>query len=91
MRQHKGNCTPKLTRHGSQDFFHELKLLQRVKHPHLIECYGGFFGDDGVSFYLALEFAEHGDLYQRLQRSKRAGKILGEGLVWRICTQVLLS
>ena len=77
---------PELGQH--KDFFHELKLLQRVEHPNLIKCFGGFFGDDGSSFYLALEYAEYGDLYQKLQSSKRAGRLLDEALVWRICTQV---
>eukprot|EP00656_Telonema_subtile_P044434 TRINITY_DN5069_c0_g1_i1.p1 TRINITY_DN5069_c0_g1~~TRINITY_DN5069_c0_g1_i1.p1 ORF type:complete len:610 (-),score=134.98 TRINITY_DN5069_c0_g1_i1:18-1847(-) len=72
-----------------KDFLHELRLLQRVQHPHVIQCHGGFFSDDSVNFYLVLEFAEHGDLYQRLQRTKRSRQRLSEAKVWKIFTQVL--
>uniref|UniRef100_A0A7S1HXX6 non-specific serine/threonine protein kinase n=1 Tax=Eutreptiella gymnastica TaxID=73025 RepID=A0A7S1HXX6_9EUGL len=55
----------------------EANVLATLKHPHIIqykECY-----TDGDTFYIVMEYAQHGDLYSRIQK-QRASTKPGEAL-----------
>lgn len=54
------------------DFFtqmkKELEIQWRLRHPHIIRLFGYFYDDKNI--YVVLEYAQHGNLYQRLRREK---------------------
>jgi serine/threonine protein kinase len=54
------------------DFFSqmkkELEIQWRLRHPHIIRLYGYFYDEKAV--YVVLEYAHHGNLYQRLKKDK---------------------
>ncbi|EJD04687.1 kinase-like protein [Fomitiporia mediterranea MF3/22] len=45
--------------------FMEAKILARLRHKHIVMCYGAFENDD--SWLIVLEYAEGGDIFHRLQ------------------------
>lgn len=54
------------------DFFSqmkkELEIQWRLRHPHIIRLHGYFY--DEKSIYVVLEYAQYGNLYQRLKKDK---------------------
>jgi aurora kinase len=54
------------------DFFsqmkRELEIQWRLDHPNIVKLYGYFYDVDNV--YVVLEYAQYGNLYQRLRREK---------------------
>lgn len=54
------------------DFFSqmkkELEIQWRLRHPNIIRLYGYFY--DEKSIYVVLEYAQYGNLYQKLRREK---------------------
>ena len=46
----------------------ELEIQWRLRHPNVIRLYGYFYDEKNI--YVVLEYAQHGNLYQRLKREK---------------------
>ena len=46
----------------------ELEIQWRLRHPHIIRLFGYFYDEKNI--YVVLEYAQHGNLYQRLKRDK---------------------
>ena len=46
----------------------ELEIQWRLRHPNVIRLFGYFY--DERSIYVVLEYAQYGNLYQRLKKSK---------------------
>ena len=54
------------------DFFGQLKkeleIQHRLSHPNIVRLYGYFY--DETNIYIALEYCQYGNLFQRLRREK---------------------
>ncbi|KAL0222416.1 hypothetical protein RCL1_002270 [Eukaryota sp. TZLM3-RCL] len=61
----------------------EIELHSRLEHPNIIELYS--FSEDKSSFYIFLEYCNHGNLYSYLNNNKRLSettvRLLGSQLV----------
>lgn len=69
-------------REATESAAREAQVLQRLKHPHIVELLGAFADNlrdsSGATLCLVMAYCEGGDLQQRLQRVKREGKQLSE-------------
>ena len=54
------------------DFFTQMKkemeIQWRLRHPNIIRLFGYFYDDKNI--YVVLEYAQYGNLYQKLRREK---------------------
>ena len=70
----------------------QVHLLQSLKHPNIIKCYGSFWSHPAAGsgvFHMVLEFAERGDLASLISRTKRNGEYLSEDRVWHLFLPVM--
>ena len=50
-----------------REAMNEVTLLTRLKHPHIVECFGSFWDNVRGSLYVVLEYATGGDLHSLIQ------------------------
>ena len=71
---------------------HEVELLEKVKHPNVIRCYGHFRDNSTTSrtgsFYMVLEYASGGDLYKQILRRRKEKKYFSENSILKIFRQI---
>lgn len=65
----------------------EVKLLQSIKYQHIIKVYHSFI-DDGY-FYILMEYASGGDLYQLAQNTKSTP--FSQKQLWKWAYEILLA
>lgn len=67
----------------------EVKLLQNMKHPHIIKTYHSFIDDSYL--YILMEYAAGGDLYKFVQMNitERTGVI--QNKLWKWAYEILLA
>lgn len=65
----------------------ELEIQWRLRHPHIIRLYGYFYDEKNI--YVVLEFAQHGNLYQRLKREKYFNDDRSRHIIKQIVTALI--
>jgi NIMA (never in mitosis gene a)-related kinase 1/4/5 len=66
----------------------EIRILASVKHPNIISYKEAFFDEDSKSLCLVMEFADGGDLYQRILLYQKKGVYMSESFVWNLIIQL---
>lgn len=80
----------KLAELGRQkDMLNEVKLLQQLHHPNIVQCKGWFRDIDKGCIYIVLEYCECGDLHTYIQSHIKAHKYFSEEQIWFIFIQLL--
>jgi len=64
----------------------EIKLLQSLGHPHIVQYLDAFIEDNEL--HVAMELAERGDLGGLIKQAAQAGTLLPEPQVWELFSQV---
>jgi NIMA (never in mitosis gene a)-related kinase len=72
-----------------KDAINEVKVLSSLKHPYIISYRESF--TEGKSLAIVMDYADGGDLHQRIQLTRRAGKCLPEEKVLRWFTEATLA
>jgi serine/threonine protein kinase len=72
-----------------QDAVNEIRILASVVNPYVIRFCEAFVEDDML--YIITEYANHGDLFKRLQRLKQRHQSLPEDACWIYFIQLLLG
>ena len=72
---------------------HEVELLEKVKDPNVIRCYGHFRANSTTSntgsLYMVLEYASGGDLYKQILKRRSKKKYYPEKMILQIFQQIL--
>ena len=66
----------------------EVRILASVKSPFVIAYKEAFINDSDKSLCIVMEYADRGDLYQKIVEFKRIGCLIEETDVWRIFIQM---
>ena len=72
-----------------QDAVNEIRILASVVNPYVIRFCEAFVEDDML--YIITEYANHGDLFKRLQRLKQRHQSLPEDACWIYFIQLCLG
>lgn len=67
----------------------EVKLLQDLKHPHIIKIYHSFI--DNSYFYILMEYASGGDLYKIAEKNAKEKTRFPEKQLWKWTYEILLA
>lgn len=67
----------------------EVKLLQSIKHQHIIKIYHSFI--DGSYFYILMEYASGGDLDQLVQKNYKEKTTFSQKQLWKWAYEILLA
>ena len=62
----------------------EIRILASVNHPNIISYKEAFFDEDSRSLCLIMEFADGGDLYQRILSHQKKGVYMSESFIWKL-------
>merc|ERR1719428_1515045 len=72
-----------------RDAVNEVRVLSSLKHPYVVSYRESFL--DGRSLCIVMDFAEGGDLYNRIAKTRKAGQSFPEGQIVRWFTQASLA
>ena len=79
----------KLAELGKQkDILNEVKLLQQLNHPNIVQCKGWFRDLDKNSLFIVLEYCEGGDLHQLVQSYIKSHQRFKEAEIWTMFAQL---
>lgn len=67
----------------------EIRILASINHPNIISYKEAFFDDESRTLCLVLEYADGGDLYQRILQYQKKGKYMSETFIWNLMIQIV--
>lgn len=71
------------------DTLKEVKLMQDLKHPHIIKYYHSFI--DWSYFYILMEYATGGDLHKLMDKHSDSKTLFSEKQLWKWAYEILLA
>ena len=66
----------------------EVRILASVKSSYVVPYKEAFFDENENSLGIVMEYADKGDLYQKITEFKKAAVFFEEGDIWRILIQM---
>jgi len=72
-----------------QNALNEVRILASIKSQHVISYKDSFFDENESSLGIIMEYADKGDLYQKITEFKKAGVFFEESDIWRILIQMV--
>ena len=78
----------KLKEKEKQNALNEVRILASIKSPFVISYKEAFIEESDKSLCIVMEYADKGDLYQKIVQFKKSGCLIEETDVWRIFIQM---
>ena len=79
----------KLNEKEKQNALNEVRILASVKSNFVISYKEAFFDEKDSFLGLVMEFADNGDLYQKITAYKKSGNFFEESDIWRVFIQLV--
>ena len=79
----------KLKDKEKQNALNEVRILASIKSPFVISYKEAFIEESDKSLCIVMEYADRGDLYQKIVQFKKSGCLIEETDVWRIFIQMV--
>jgi NIMA (never in mitosis gene a)-related kinase 1/4/5 len=76
-----------LNKKEKKNALNEVRILASIHHPNIISYKEAFFDDSG-NLCLIMEYADSGDLYQKISKYQKRGKYLSEHFIWTTFVQI---
>jgi NIMA (never in mitosis gene a)-related kinase len=77
-----------LSKKEKKNALNEVRILASIKHSNVISYKEAFFDDTGF-LCLVMEYADSGDLYQKIVKYQKRGSYLAENFIWNTFTQMV--
>ena len=74
----------KLNTKEKNNALNEVRILASIAHPNVISYKEAFFDDNSESLCIIMEFADGGDLYQRILDYKKKQVYMSENFIWHL-------
>jgi NIMA (never in mitosis gene a)-related kinase 1/4/5 len=74
----------KLKTKEKNNALNEVRILASITHPNVISYKDAFFDDDSESLCIIMEYADGGDLYQRILEYKKKASYMSENFLWHL-------
>ena len=71
-----------------QNSLNEIRILASIKSPFVISYKEAFFTEEDKSLNLVMEYADNGDLYQKIKLFKKKKMFFEEKEIWKIFIQI---
>jgi len=78
-----------LTEKEKMNSLNEVRILASVKNNFVISYKEAFFDENESCLGIVMEYADKGDLYQKICEFKKAAVFFEESDIWRIFIQIL--
>lgn len=76
-----------LNKKEKKNALNEVRILASIEHPNIISYKEAFFDESG-NLCLVMEYADNGDLYQKITKYQKRGKYMSEKFIWNIFSQI---
>ena len=73
-----------LTTKEKQNALNEVRILASIQHPSIVGYKEAFLESSENMLCIVMDFADDGDLYQKIQKCRKEKKMLMEDEIWRI-------
>ena len=78
-----------LSEKEKENSLNEVRILASVKSNFVVSYKEAFFDEKDNTLCIVMEFADRGDLYQRIVQHKKSAKFFEESDIWRIFIQLV--
>lgn len=78
----------KLNKKEKKNALNEVRILASIHHPNIISYKEAFF-DEAGSLCLVMEYANSGDLYQKIVKYQKRKKLINESFIWSVLCQIV--
>lgn len=78
-----------LSKKEKENALNEVRILASVQHPNIISYKEAFLEDEPAALCIIMEFADGGDLYQKIVDQKKKKKLFSEAEIWETFIQVV--
>ena len=79
----------KLNKREQENSVNEVRILASVNHPNVIGYKEAFWDDDKSSLNIVMEYADDGDLHNKIEKMKKEGGCFKEPLIWSYAIQMI--
>lgn len=68
-----------------ENALNEVRILASINNKHVISYKEGFFDESSNSLWIIMEFADNGDLFQKIRKHQKyqQGKYIDEDEIWK--------
>ena len=73
-----------LSQKEKENALNEVRILASIEHPTIIAYKEAFFEDQSSSLCLVMEYADEGDLYQKIVKHQKANQLADEKEIWKV-------
>ena len=77
-----------LSEKEKENALNEVRILASVKHQNVISYKEAFIDHETESLCIVIEYADNGDLFQKICEHKEAGTHFSEREIWRVLIQI---
>ena len=81
----------KLKTKEKNNALNEIRILASINHPNVISYKQAFFDAESETLCIIMEYADGGDLYQRILDSKKKSITMSESFLWHILIKLCRS
>jgi len=78
-----------LSEKEKQNALNEVRILASIQHPNIVAYKEAFFEDATSSLCLVMEYADDGDLYQKIVQNEKNQTLINEEEIWVIFIQMV--
>ena len=77
-----------LSQKEKENALNEVRILASLKTDTIVGYKEAFFEDSSTSLCLVMEFADDGDLYQKILKQQKANQLMDEKEIWRVIIEM---
>ena len=78
-----------LSEKEKENAINEVRILASIKHINIITYHQAFVDEPSQSLCIIMEFANNGDLFQKICNQQKLGDYIAETEIWSIFIQVV--
>lgn len=78
-----------LSSREKENALNEVRILASINSPHVIRYKDAFYDDSSKCLCIVMEFAEQGDVSEKMLAYKKRGMFFDESTVWKYAVQIL--
>lgn len=78
-----------LSEKEKENALNEVRILASINNKYVISYKQGFFDDASQSLCIIMEYADSGDLFQKIRRHQKEKYYIDEDEIWKIFIQII--
>jgi NIMA (never in mitosis gene a)-related kinase len=72
-----------------ENSLNEVRILASIDHPYIVSYKEAFIDEESSSLCIIMEYADDGDLFQKIMKHQEDGTLLSEADIFGVFTQVV--